>query len=951
MSGDAIEAPALSLELLRKELEQLHRGVHRTVRSAFYARMSEPVGGRLLKLEGKEKPFRVVEVVGELDLRHKLAHEPDHFAVYVVPFARQLPRDLEACFATGRLGVPQIESTLPRRFGARSATPRLLASRLRLVAQREGSRSYAQGDAPSVDLDDAWMLLLRDRLRTLQLETEAQLFVACLLVGDAPGKDLGALLETEALALEELLDVASRRLGSCAGTILRAWLSESTVELAALALVGEATRAALTESGGEGHEALVTALEMRVAQRARHPLAPLRSKEGVAGIVRRVAELGYLVPVVWERMAKPEQRPLRDAILRETDTVLSLEKVRATAQGHRLPFVFERRVQAFVSALNAVVAAKDGTLAAALPAWERASHELRAHELTATDPNLETRLQMAGRLAAFLAEPVPPVQPAPAAEVALLAQWQLDVGGFVDHARRLVREDSAGPLGKSLQPLVARVDALRDGLDARFAAAYARTVRHDADRRALANAVHVDGKPVQVTLIEDALAKLALPWLRANPSLRLLVLCMDGMSAANLVELWASLDQDSALVPVSHGARPAVIAQLPTVTKLSRSALFAGRALAAGESTDTSREADRLAKHAVVRELGGGSQVLLRGDILGRDGEVSPDVLRAIAEPDRVVGVVVNAIDDQLKGSAQLRVSFTRDHIVPLRALLEAAESSGRLVLLCSDHGNISSLRFIGAPARATRAEEGVENGARYRLLREKQKVEADEIELPLGALSAPKGYDRVALAVAETVRYTVMLHAGEHGGASLAEAVAPFVLLAPRGLLPELDKLGVHERPLTVPRFWDREGLPPSELPIASPSLPEGKRKPPKKEPLNQTALPFEDPIRAQLAELFKSKLFLAQTEGVSESTVADVKRVVELLLRHGGVLSWDKFAVELGIDTNGRGARVPGYVDKLERVLNFGGDAVIEADRPSQRVMLDRNLLRSIFIEDQDG
>ncbi len=950
MSSDAVEAPALSLELLRKELEQLHRSVHRTVRSAFYARMSEPVEGRVIKLEGKDKPFRVVEVVGELDLRQKLTHETDHYTVYVVPFARQLPRDLEAAFATGRVGVPQIESTLPRRFGARSATPRLLASRLRLIAQREGSRSYAQGEAPSVDVDEAWMLFLRDRLQTSQLETEAQLLVACLLAGDAPGRDLATLLESEAGAEGELLEVASRRLGSCAETILRAWLSESTVELAALALVGEATRATLTESSGEGHDALVTALEIRVTQRTGHPLASLRSKEGAAGIVRRVAELGHLVPVLWERLSKPEQHPLREAILRETETVLALEKVRATAQGNRLPFVFQRRVQAFIEALAVVVAAKEGAVAGSLPLLERAVHDLRSHELA--DHVLDKQLQMTARLAAFLGETVPPVQPAPAAEVAALAQWQLEVGGFVDHARHLVRADSAGPLGRSLQPLVARVDALRDSLDARFASAYARTVRQDADRRTLANTVDVGGKGIQITLIEDALTKLAFPWLRANAGLRLLVLCMDGMSTANLVELWESLARDTALVPVSHGVRPAVLAQLPTLTKLSRTALFAGRALAAGESTDTSRDAERLAKHPLVKELGGGSQVLLRGDILGRDGSVSPDVIRAIAEPDRVVGVVVNAIDDQLKGSAQLRITLTRDHIVPLRALLEAAESAGRLVLLCSDHGNISSLRFIGAPVRSADAKDGVESGARYRLLRAKQKAETGEIELPIGALLAPEGYDRVAVAVSETLRYTSLLHAGEHGGASLAEAIAPFVLLAPRGLLPELEKLGLQERPLTVPAFWEREGLAPSELPVTSaPAVPDGRRKTPKKEPQSQAALPFADPIRAQLDELFKSKLFLAQTEGVAESAVADVKRAVELLLRHGGSLSWDKFAVELGIDTNGRGTRVPGYVDKLERVLNFGGDVVIEADRPSQRVTLDRSLLRTIFVEDQDG
>ena len=45
-------------------------------------------------------------------------------------------------------------------------------------------------------------------------------------------------------------------------------------------------------------------------------------------------------------------------------------------------------------------------------------------------------------------------------------------------------------------------------------------------------------------------------------------------------------------------------------------------------------------------------------------------------------------------------------------------------------------------------------------------------------------------------IRYTSLLHAGEHGGASLAEAVAPFILLAPRGLLQafiQLVDLHVH--------------------------------------------------------------------------------------------------------------------------------------------------------------
>ena len=79
-----------------------------------------------------------------------------------------------------------------------------------------------------------------------------------------------------------------------------------------------------------------------------------------------------------------------------------------------------------------------------------------------------------------------------------------------------------------------------------------------------------------------------------------------------------------------------------------------------------------------------------------------------------MVAVVVNAIDDQLKGSAQLRVMLSSKHIRPLAALLEAAESTGRLVLLVSDHGNISSQRFIGAAARLPAKEaQGAEKQVR----------------------------------------------------------------------------------------------------------------------------------------------------------------------------------------------------------------------------------------------
>ncbi len=951
--GLKISAPSLSLDHVRKELEILHRAPHRTPRSALYAELSEPARGRAVTVtfEGHEKTFRVVETTGELDLRRKLADEKDHHTVYIVPFARRLPRDLEATFAAGRVWWPREETTLPRRFGARTGTLRLLGSKLRLVAQRDNGREYDLGDAPSIDLDDAWLVFLRNHLGTSVLDTETQLFSFTLLDRDGRGKALGLLFGTVPGAQKELESVLAQRLGSCAGPILGAWLSERSVELAAMSIVGEATREVLVERTGS-FALLSMALEMHIAQSEAHPLRSVHGQDGTNGLAKVLVELGHLIASVWERLRDQENEPLRRAILKQAESLLDKEQLRPLAfPSTRLQFAFEHRRRAFERAIQAIAAATEPTeLARALVSVDQASYELREHDIAKADRQLLEQITMASRLAAFLAEPLPPSTASQRTEVIQLARFQLEIGGWVDWARQIVRQDASGPLGKSLLGLVARVDRIRDALDTRFATAYAGAVGHQGDRRTLAGSEVIDGDNAKALLIEDALAKTALELLEHSKDLRLLILCMDGMSTANLAELWSSVAATS-LVPVSQGRRWPVIAHVPTITKLSRTAMFAGHAIGPGESTETARDEERLAKHPIVVRMGERATVLLRADMLGTGGGLSDDAATAVRSQQRIVGVVVNAIDDQLSGSAQMRVTLSSESIRPFKGLIDAAESAGRLVLLSSDHGNISSQRFVGVAVRPTSRElEGIDNrGARYRLLASGEAPAADEVELPSGALKAPNGITRVAAAVSETVRYSSVLHAGEHGGATLAEAIAPFVLLAPRGLLPELKNLHVEETPVSPPRFWERDDLRPAPIPPPEAAAPpmaaptELHDKKPK-----QASFPFQGEAPELASGLFKSKLFREQTRHLGESELVEVRRAIEVLLRQGGQMTWEKLATELDL---GKAVRVPGFVDRLERVLNYGGDMVIEADRRTQRVTIDRPLLKSIFLEDDDG
>ena len=144
------------------------------------------------------------------------------------------------------------------------------------------------------------------------------------------------------------------------------------------------------------------------------------------------------------------------------------------------------------------------------------------------------------------------------------------------------------------------------------------------------------------------------------------------------------------LVAEETPERPVVIAALPMVTEISRASLLCG----AIRSGNSSTEKDGFSAHpGLCSACAPAAPPVLfhKGDLreVGAAG-LAPGVAGSIADPDqRIVGVVINAVDDHLAKGDQVRVSWTARHIRPMEELLEACRSAGRVVVLVSDHGHV----------------------------------------------------------------------------------------------------------------------------------------------------------------------------------------------------------------------------------------------------------------------
>ena len=166
--------------------------------------------------------------------------------------------------------------------------------------------------------------------------------------------------------------------------------------------------------------------------------------------------------------------------------------------------------------------------------------------------------------------------------------------------------------------------------------------------------------------IERVVPDLVAPLAAGQP---VLLLLLDGMASDVFRELLADLSQRGwiEVAPSATRVAPRVLAAFPTVTEVSRASLFAGRLCRGNASLEetefTSHEALRQASKAKK-----GPRLFHKEDLEANSGVgLAAQVRASIADPEqRVVGVVVNAVDDWLLKGDQLRpelIQIGRAHV------------------------------------------------------------------------------------------------------------------------------------------------------------------------------------------------------------------------------------------------------------------------------------------------
>ncbi|MET7351822.1 BREX-2 system phosphatase PglZ [Streptomyces mirabilis] len=565
------------------------------------------------------------------------------------------------------------------------------------------------------------------------------------------------------------------------------------------------------------------------------------------------------------------------------------------------------------------------------------SEHRRAH-----GPEVRTRIErtrMGQRLVQWLA--TEPAVETPHVDAAL--QRHLDETGWVDRALEHIE---AG--GDPDDRLRAAYDAL---------AARVRERRHEIDRdfaRVLATWTAAGTDPGRMLTVETFLKRVVKPVVRGSADRRVLLIVLDGMSAAIATELseelrasWAEFD------PVDEGVprRRAMAAALPTLTSVSRTSLFAGK-LTQGSQNDEAQ------LFPALPLWGGAPAAVFHKDDLRADSAgdtFGPELTEALMDGRTHVAVVLNAIDDRLAKEQKLGDGAWRtEHIPGLPDLLRIAALQGMAVVVTSDHGHVIDRHGAkvdtGSPLSARHRPPGGEVGPA-------------EIALHGTRVVAPQpGGSIVALWDADS-RYTAR-KAGYHGGASLAEFTIPVLafLRFEASPPPAWRELGDQR-----PTWWLLEESAP--LPATASSAPaattkrQARQKPTKTQAqlalthdslFDVAVVPASDgeetlvtatvvgPDDALVSALFASETFQGQIGLLARKPPMDkVEGAIRALLDAGGTLPVSALAQRVSYPVS----RADGFAAILRQLLNYDGVQVLETLPDGRTVRLDLSLLRMQF------
>jgi hypothetical protein len=927
-----MSAPVLSDGDIRQEVERIFSRDHRSTLVALYGSAAP---GRV---RVRDDSWTVAPTSCELELRSKMPLPGvNDRIVFVIDWTdRPLPVDLSARLAGGRVYQISRDTRLSTLFGARYAEPGLMSTGLAAVLLGGEITGLRKVTGLQVTRTEAYSAFIESWLG-FEWKPAGLPELVAWCARDDRGPALGAKA-TAAQAWDGL-----RR------ELREFWRSQSPE----LGKVYELVWLAWEQN--QGRRLVQLLLLMDAWNQARDPVARglLLGRLGDLGpgfgpgLFEQIDALGLpeLIPALRRLVAEPTWwQPL----LAEAETLIPQLDFRPSMDGSLfLPAGHAARERSLAAAIRIALSGTDDDLRGAVGRLV----DLSSHAQDASvSEDLRDARRMGVGLVLWLAE---------RRRTALTSshgpQWQqavdlarrfVDEGGFVDWCRQRLR-----------RPLAVG-DSLRDALYEVLAAADS---ARRADDKAFAEAIPAwinAGRPSQDALPIDAVTRsLVAPLLERVGRRQLLVVLMDGMSWANAVQLLTRLARENWSptawrAPTVRGASqfPVVLAEVPTITAQSRAAFFAGRHDTGFGNRPTAEDLDRWRQNRALRglvEAGVSPDLVLRAGLMNGE-DLHDDVKAAVESAHRVVAVVVNAIDDQLKGSPQLGIDYSRVPIKPLEGLLHAADGAERAVLLVSDHGHVPG---DGMKNHGQLTGVPTEGGRRWRVLRSGEEPLPFEVKLPADTWR-PGDAASVAAIWDDTVAHGHPAF-GEHGGVSLAEVVAPCILIAPDWLA---SKAGAEDpelacRDLLTPQWWRldlppvaRRDPPPAPAVLPSPAIaaaialfPEHRPAPAAPAP-TAPVVPTQGPLALALS---RSLTFKKQVANLPTSEVDRILKCIDALASDpSATLAEAVFAERAGILRR----HVAGTVARLG-ILNSDGFSVVEHNVAGQQVILHRDRLAQQF------
>lgn len=795
-----------------------------------------------------------------------------------------------------RLQRPSRWEAAKQLFRVERLDPALADARwlVELLVEVAPARGYPPPPSGFLDITTAWKTLLRHGLRLdVDQPTLADLLRWGVTVDARSALDGPVGQQREAIAERLAADA-----GSAVSHVLRLISEGRGADLVPMGLICDMLWSPELEGPDNPDHVRASAETARIRFET-----PLGSKEVTRPMTQAWAAAA--VQLFGEFLDRHEPEVTGAWSARAEALMTELDAIDLAAFSRVLSFGFEQRLIHAGRVLATAIVDSEG-----MAELEHAVVRVEAHSAACTDQYRDRvgRLQMAARLSRWIHSPPGSV----ASDLATLATAFVREGAWVDSAREaLSHGENVSALSDAYGSLISAVDERRRARDLAFANALAEW----------SNVLPTSTE--RLVPVERVLEHVVAPLARQEP---VLLLVLDGLSYPESIRLASDLRGSGWIQREPEGsAVPIAVAALPTLTMVSRASLLTGSLVEGGQEV----EREGFTEHPALRAGGGKPPRLFhKKDLKVEHGHIAPEVTEFILDTEnRVVGVVVNAVDDHLEKGSQLRLADGLRALRPLRPLLNAAAEAGRIVILASDHGHVLD---NGCQVRPVSG-----GGERWRPADSPPKDDEVEIAGP----RVLRGGGRIVAAGIENIRYIPMEKRGYHGGATPQEVLCPLVVMTTGNTSLE----GWESVTLRRPEWWEPVPVGVIDSVVRPPGLepavdPDGQGVLFPESSASRTPAPVHGWVEAVLlSDVLSAQRASAGRQALDE---ASVRAFLEVLAGRSGVAPPAVLADTLHLPTS----RLRTKLEALRRLLNVEGYPVltIETDGTAR---LNIEMLRTQF------